>query len=235
MTYLPPLTENDPYGEPPRRRRSKVNWPVVLVIMVLGAVLATTFLRPGTVSDRDRDEKIVRVVLPPPPEPPPPEVQPEEAPPEPTPTPLDQPLDNTPPPPDAPSEPTTGDNALTARVGAGPSNYGLAAGNGSGTRIGGNAGGGGANYGAYGAAVRNAMQRRLQSDAALRTAEFGGGVNVWITGDGRIDRIALAESTGNAVTDAAIIRALSGAVIGQSPPSGMPQPIRLRIGARSGR
>lgn len=235
MTSLSPLTHEDPYGGPPRRRRSRVNWPVTLAVLVLAVLAAAFLLRPGVVSDRTRDDKVVRVVLPPPPPPPPPEVKPAETPPEPSPTPLDQPVDAAPPPPDAPAEPTAGDNALTAREGAGPSNYGLAAGDGSGARIGGRPGGGGGGYGAYGGVVRGAILRRLQGDPATRDAEFGGGVNVWLDAGGRIERAALVRSTGDAAMDAALVRLLRGVDVGQPPPAGMPQPIRLRIGARSGR
>src|SRR3546814_12042635 len=76
--------------------------------------------------------KTTRVILPPPPPPPPPEVKPQETPPEPKPMPLDQPVTDTPPPPTPDAQPTVGDSALTAREGAGPSNYGLAVGDGGG-------------------------------------------------------------------------------------------------------
>ena len=138
MTYA--FMADDP---PPPRRRRRINWPVVGAVAVLAAVLAATFLRPASVSERQREDKTVRVVLPPPPPPPPPPEVAQEKPPEPMPTSMDQPVEDTPPPPDAPSEPTVGDSALTAREGAGPSNYGLARGDGSGTRIGGRPGGDG--------------------------------------------------------------------------------------------
>src|SRR3546814_19767092 len=101
-----------------------------LVLMVALSFMGSdrTSLRPG-------EQKTVRVVLPPPP--PPPEIKPQEKPPEPKPTPIEQPTDS-PPPPTPQSEPTPGDSALTAREGAGPSNYGLAGGDGrsEGRRVG---------------------------------------------------------------------------------------------------
>ena len=67
MTYA--YLADDP---PPPRRRRRINWPVVGAVAVLIALLAATFLRPGSVSERQREDKTVRVVLPPPPPPPPP-------------------------------------------------------------------------------------------------------------------------------------------------------------------
>jgi periplasmic protein TonB len=58
-------------------------------------------------------------------------------------------------------------------------------------------------------------------------------VSVWIGDDGRLGRYQLASSTGDVNLDAT----LSGALdelnrFAQAPPSGMPQPVRLRIVSR---
>ncbi len=229
MTYV--FMADDP---PPPRRRSKINWAVVAVVGVLAVILAVTFLRPSTVSERQREDKTVRVVLPPPPPPPPPpEVKPQEQPPEPKPTPMDQPVDQAPPPPDAPAQPTVGDSALTAREGAGPSNYGLAAGDGSGTRIGGRPGGGDGGFGAYANLALAAIRQAAQSDALLSKGRYTARLAVTVSPDGRIVSARLLNSTGDAARDARLQQRLVGLQLSQSPPPGLPV-MRIELNARSG-
>ena len=120
---------------PPRAARSSTRFGQALAVIGVGLILVLGYMFWGgeTVSERPNEVKTTRVILPPPP-PPPPETQPQEKPPEPVDAPpIEEPVD-TPPPPDQAqsSDPAPGDNALTAREGAGPSNYGLAGGDGCG-------------------------------------------------------------------------------------------------------
>ncbi len=228
MTYA--FMADDP---PPPRRRRRINWPVVGAVAVLAAVLAATFLRPASVSERQREDKTVRVVLPPPPPPPPPPEVAQEKPPEPTPTPMDQPVADTPPPPDAPSEPTVGDSALTAREGAGPSNYGLARGDGSGTRIGGRPGGGDGGFGAYGELTRREVTQAVQGERDLSRGRYSAQLAVTVDTEGRITSVRLLRGTGDARRDAALQRALTGLRLSRRPPDGLPV-MRIELNARSG-
>jgi len=43
---------------PPPRRRSRISWPVVIVVGVLAVIVAVTFLRPSTVSERQRESGV---------------------------------------------------------------------------------------------------------------------------------------------------------------------------------
>ncbi|MNT10609.1 hypothetical protein D3C72_1454470 [compost metagenome] len=228
MTYA--YLADDP---PPPRRRRRINWPVVGAVAVLAAVLAATFLRPASVSERQREDKTVRVVLPPPPPPPPPPEVAQEKPPEPTPTPMDQPVEDTPPPPDTPSEPTVGDSALTAREGAGPSNYGLARGDGSGTRIGGRPGGGDGGFGAYGELTRREVTQAVQGERDLSRGRYSAQLAVTVDPEGRITSVRLLRGTGDARRDAALQRALTGLKLSRRPPDGLPV-MRIELNARSG-
>lgn len=228
MTYA--FMADDP---PPPRRRRRINWPVVGAVAVLAAVLAATFLRPASVSERQREDKTVRVVLPPPPPPPPPPEVAQEKPPEPTPTPMDQPVEDTPPPPDAPSEPTVGDSALTAREGAGPSNYGLARGDGSGTRIGGRPGGGDGGFGAYGELTRREVTQAVQGERDLSRGRYSAQLAVTVDAEGRITSVRLLRGTGDARRDAALQRTLTGLRLSRRPPDGLPV-MRIELNARSG-
>ncbi|WP_244999593.1 hypothetical protein [Brevundimonas nasdae] len=218
---------------PPPRRRSKISWPVVIVVGVLAVIVAVTFLRPSTVSERQREDKTVRVVLPPPPPPPPPEVKPQEQPPEPKPTPMDQPVDQAPPPPDAPAQPTLGDSALTAREGAGPSNYGLAVGDGSGTRIGGRPGGGDGGFGAYANLAHGAIRQWVQADAVLARGSYTARLMVTVSPEGRIVSARLLNSTGDAARDARLQERVVGLQLPQKPPAGLPV-MRIELNARAG-
>ena len=226
MTYA--FMADDP-PPPPRRRR--INWPVIGAVAVLAAVLAATFLRPASVSERQREDKTVRVVLPPPPPPPPPPEVAQEKPPESTP--MDQPVEDTPPPPDAPSEPTVGDSALTAREGAGPSNYGLARGDGSGTRIGGRPGGGDGGFGAYGELTRREVAQAVQGERDLSRGRYSAQLAVTVDPEGRITSVRLLRGTGDARRDAALQRALTGLKLSRRPPDGLPV-MRIELNARSG-
>jgi len=233
MTYA--FMADDPHGgtPPPRRRGGRINWPIVAAILVLAGIAAAVMLRPSTVSERQRDDKTVRVVLPPPPPPPPPEVQPVEQPPEPTPTPMDQPVDEAPPPPDAPAQPTLGDSALTAREGAGPSNYGLQGGDGSGTRIGGRPGGGDGGFGAYGELTRREVTQAVQGERDLSRGRYSAQLAVTVDAEGRIISVRLLRGTGDTRRDAALQRALTGLRLSRRPPAGLPV-MRIELNARSG-
>ena len=163
---------------------------------------------------------------------PPPEVA-QETPPEPTPTPMDQPVEDTPPPPDAPSEPTVGDSALTAREGAGPSSYGLARGDGSGTRIGGRPGGGDGGVGAYGELTRREVTQAVQGERDLNRGRYSAQLAVTVDPEGRITSVRLLRGTGDARRDAALQRALTGLKLSRRPPDGLPV-MRIELNARSG-
>lgn len=216
--------------DPFRRRRRKrqpawLTWTIVGVVIAM--VVGVVWLRGPTISDHDRARKIINVVLPPPPE-----VKPEETPPEPKPAPIEQPQDLTPPPP-TPQQaaPTQGTDALTAREGAGPSNYGLQRGDGGGTRIGGTPGGGNG-FAAYAERARTEIYRATTSNSALQGRFRIPEVRVWVDADGQITRAEVATGSGDRRRDTALERALVGLRLSQRPPPGLPF-MRLEF-ARSG-
>lgn len=204
-------------------------------IALLG-LLAWTLLAP-IVSERPSEDKIVQVVLPPPPPPPPPPIEqpkPIEQPPVPKEVPVEQPQDTPPPPTPQQAQPTTGDSALTSRAGAGPSNYGLQQGNGTGTRIGGRPGGNGDALGAYARTAVAEITRAVQSDREItRGGRFLVQLLVGLSPDGRITSVRFIQGTGDDKRDDAIRQKLSGFQISQRPPDGLPS-MRMEIGARSG-
>ncbi len=209
--------------EGPRRRSSPVTFGRVMIVLGVGLAVALVWMMATriTVTDRPSSLRTTRVILPPPPPPPPPEPVVQERPPEPVPTPVPMEQPTEAPPPEAPAEPTSGDNALTAREGAGPSNYGLARGDGSGTRIGGKAGGGDALAAYAGIAVAD-IRRAAQDDPVLARGRYRASFLVTVDPAGRITSLRLLESTGDARRDAAIERRLTGLLLSQRPPAGLP-------------
>ena len=218
----------------PRRRRSPVTFGRLLAVIGLGLVVAIAWnmLSWELVRDRPNEMKTTAVVLPPPPPPPPPETKPVEQPPEPKiAPPVEQPVDSPPPPDQANSDPAPGNDALTAREGAGPSNYGLARGDGSGTRIGGRPGGGsGDGFRAYASVAQACIQRAAQGDRELTRGRYNAALTVTMASDGRI---ADARVSGVDERRAAQIRDLLTGLRCQSPPAGLPA-MRLQLSARAG-
>ncbi len=211
------------------RHRKKLIAMAVLVIGALVAVFAFKDNKPA--QSKPPERSVVRVQLPPlppPPPPPPPKIEqpkqemikeekPEEKPPE----------DNKP----ADDPPPLG----TGIKGDGPPDgFGL---NGSGTgRIGGTgAGGSRSKFGWYGGQVQRAVREALSAHRKTRNAKFSGiEVRIWPDAStGRITRVSLSPSTGDAALDAAIREeVLGGLQLQQPPPEGMPAPIVMRINAR---
>lgn len=216
-----------------RRKGSPITFGRVLTVVGVGLAIAVVYnmLSWESVTDRPNEMKTTQVVLPPPPPPPPPpEPEVVEQPPEPAVAPpLEQPQD-TPPPPDQSSDPTPGDNALTAREGVGPSNYGLARGDGSGTRIGGRPGGGGDAFRAYALVAQACIRQATQGDRELSHGRYRAEVAVSMAADGRI-----ASTRVSGVDDrrASRIRELLSGVQCQAPPAGLPL-MRLELSTRSG-
>ena len=219
-----------------RRKRSPVTFGRVIAVVGLALAVAVIYnlLSWQAVSDRPNEMKTTQVVLPPPPPPPPPEPQEVEQPPEPVDAPpIEEPVD-TPPPPDQAqsSDPAPGDNALTAREGAGPSNYGLAGGDGTGTRIGGRPGGGGNGFAAYANVALAGIRAAAQRDDELSRGRYSVQLAVTVNAAGKITNVRVL-SGGSDRRNARIREVLTGLQLSQRPPDGLPV-MRIELNARSG-
>ncbi|WP_241231223.1 TonB-dependent receptor [Sphingomonas koreensis] len=213
-----------------RRRRSPVTLGRIALVggIALAGFVIWSLFSAQIVTERPNENKTTQVILPPPPPPPPPPQEKEIVPPEPTiAPPLDQPVEApTPPTPDAPSQsdPAPGDNALTAREGAGPSNYGLAAGDGGGMRIGGRPGGsgGGNAFAAYGQMAVGDIRRAAQADRELNRGRYRiEEIEIAVDANGRISRVRVLRG-GDERRNARIAQLLTGFQLSQRPPAGMP-------------
>ncbi|MCW0395947.1 hypothetical protein NB696_002843 [Xanthomonas sacchari] len=200
----------------------------LLALLLLGW-LATMLLRPHPVMPtRTQPPRITQVILPPPPPPPPPKPEPE--PPKPQERLPPKPLQAAEPTPKPDAAPTPPGDPLTAPAGPGDNAFGLQAGAGGGTRIGGQ-GGGGSPFASYAASVQRTVQQVLQRDERTRKGRYTATVALWLNPDGSIGRLQVLRSAGRPELDAAIVRALQNQPLPQPPPPALPQPIQLRIGA----
>lgn len=225
----------EPHGGGPRRsRQSPITFGRILVVVGVGlaAALIWTLTNQTTVTERPNQVTTTTVILPPPPPPPPPQPEQVEQPPEPTVAPpIDQPLDTPPPPDSASSDPTPGDSALTAREGAGPSNYGLQRGDGRGTVIGGRPGGSGDAFRAYAGVAQRCVQQVVQSDRELTRGRYSMQVSVTFEPDGRIGTVR--QTRGDDERRNARVREILVGVQCPPPPAGLPA-VKLDLNSRSG-
>jgi type IV secretory pathway VirB10-like protein len=180
-------------------------------------------------------------INPPPPPPPPPPKAPEEKMIEQTPVrqemPEEKPLDK---PKDKPKvddkkadEPPPGPLALDAKAKGPGDSFNLGGKPGGRGLLGGGGGGGGSRWGWYASIVQQQIEAALRSNAKTRSAVLRIEVRLWADSSGRISRIQLVSSTGNAGTDAVIRNeVLSGITLREPPPKDMPMPMVARISVR---
>jgi TonB family protein len=195
------------------------------VLVALGVAVALMFAM-RTLSEKPEQPKraipqVVKIIRPPPP----PEEQPPPPPPEDK---VDEPLPQDVPEPDPAEEAPPGEQlGIDAEGVAGGDAFGLAARRGGQDIIG---GGGGAAFAWYTGQLKDGILGALSADERVRKGRYRLTVRVWLAGDGRVERVALADSTGNAELDAAIEQALSHFTrMREAPPVEMPQPVTLRI------
>ena len=170
----------------------------------------------------------ITILKPPPPPPPPPKV---ETPPPPEvkqkieePEPEPEPLPETP-----PDEAPARDLGLDAEGTAGSDGFGLAA------RKGGTGlfGGGGNPFAYYGGMVKNDILALLSSHDELRRKGYTAIVKIWLKSDGTVERYELSKGSNDAEIDEILSRLLDKfKKVGDPPPPGMPQPIKLKISSR---
>jgi periplasmic protein TonB len=202
-------------------------------ILVIGAGIGYLMTQEKTNRPYKPPERVVSIMLPPPPSPPPPpRIQPppeqkmieqaplEEKPPEPAPKPAEQP-------------PELGTNIK----GDGPGSIAGLGARGDGARIGGNgtgSGRGGGRWDGYARQVQSRISETLRTHSKTRSASIRSmQVRIWCDATGRITRVKLMSSTGDAALDAALQNEVfSGLQLREAPPQGMPSPIVLRIASR---
>jgi protein TonB len=205
--------------------------PVVLLVLALvgagvGMVLLIQKWRAGAPNAPKlvaQEVKIIRPPPPPPDTPPPPPPPPEEKvelhEPEPQPDPTPS------------NEPPPGEQlGLDADGTAGGDGFGLAARKGGRDLL----ASGGSAYSWYAGLLKNEILTQLNEADKARSGSYTVLVRVWVRADGSIERIRIAQSSGDRERDHAIELALSKIDrISQAPPADMPQPVSLKIVSRA--
>ena len=207
------------------RRRAPPIAGAALIAVVTGLLV---WLVRYMVSQHGTPQRVVeqRITMLRPPPPPP------EAPtPPPPPEKVEQPIE-----PPAPQQaPEQADNAPSEQLGldadgaAGSDGFGLAARKGGRDLVGSGTGA----FVWYTTLVKDSVLQALSDDGRIRKGSYQVNVRLWLAADGRVERVALASSTGDRARDSAIESALQKlGRVREAPPLEMPQPITLRIVSR---
>lgn len=177
------------------------------------------------------------IPLPPPPPPPPPKPpEPEQSKPEPvpeqpkpTPRPAEQPKEAETP---SPSKDLSKSMEMNADAQAGSDAFNIAAGQGNG--MSGSGGGGGLGNATYSRYLVSVVQKLLADDERTSRLAFSKMiVSIWLDANGRITRVEMADSSGDADIDAKVLAALREApALDERPPANMPMPIRANLKGR---
>lgn len=185
-----------------------------------------------------RELTIVNIVPPPPPPPPPPQKmleqkmieQPKMAEQEfredkPLEKPKDEPVK------DAKNDEPPGPLSLDAKA-VGPGDLFNLGGKPGGNPYGGG-GGGGSRWGWYASIVQSQIESALRANSRTRKAVMQVQIRLWADGSGRVNRVQLASSTGDAELDAIIRNEVLGSLmLREPPPRDMPMPMVTRVTAR---
>jgi TonB family protein len=198
-----------------------------LMVTLVGTgafALLRSFLHGGSSHPQQVVQQIQLIRPPPPPPnlPPPPPPPPEEKVHITTPQKAPQPTPDHPPP--------SQQLGLDAKGGAGSDAFGLAA------RPGGQdiVGEGGSAFSWYAGLLKDQILNQLGAAPDVRSASYTVVVSVWVGGDGTVQRVEIAKSSGDTERDRSIESALTRlGRLSQPPPADMPEPITLRIVSHS--
>lgn len=197
-----------------------------LMVTLIGTgafALLRSFLH-GPAPHQQQVVQQIQLIRPPPPPnlPPPPPPPPEEKVHIPTPQKTPQPTPDHQPPPQQ--------LGLDAKGGAGSDAFGLAARPGGQDII----GQGASAFVWYAGLLKDQILNQLGAQADVRSTTYSVVVSVWITDDGTIQRVRIAQSSGDEQRDHSIEEALTRlGRLSQPPPADMPEPITLRIVSHS--
>jgi len=202
---------------------------VIAVIVIIAIVYGVVTFIQGFLDDKPerKGPKVQKITLfkpPPPPPPPPPQ---DEPPPEPE---IEEEVEPEPEPenlPDVSDEAPAESLGLDADGSAGSDGFGLAARKGGRGLLAGNP------NAWYSGIVKNTVLDAMMDRDELRRRAYAAYISVWIDVDGSVLRYKLNRSSGDANIDS-VIKSVMATVkrIGDAPPVGMKQPVKLKITSR---
>ena len=204
----------------------------VAVLVIVGLVyLANSLMSGGSAHKKTVTTVKLLPDTPPPPPPPPPKEPPKEQPKEvkevkEVPQPKQE---QTPPAEVLKMEGAAGDGPSPFAAGAVNSEY-------KGGEVGTKIGGGASKYqfAYYTGMIKSQIEQALAKDKTLASGSYKLVVKVWVATNGRIQRFEIAGSSGDPVIDALIKKSVDEMpALAEPPPSDMPQPVKLRVTARS--
>ncbi|UFZ03331.1 TonB C-terminal domain-containing protein [Bradyrhizobium ontarionense] len=229
-------------GTQPSRLGSSLRFAVTIIVIALplGSVAYWVFAqRDQPPPPRQVHEITLLTITPPPPPPPPPKVappveqkmveQPKMAEPEfkedkPVDKPQDKPIK------DAKADQPPGPLSLDAKA-TGPGDLFGLGGKPGGSPYGG-AGGGGSRWGWYASMIQQQIEAALRANDKTKKAVIRVQISLWADSSGRVSRVQLLSSTGDAALDQALRDDVLGSLmLRQPPPKDMPMPIVTRVTA----
>ncbi|MDS0859792.1 energy transducer TonB [Burkholderia pseudomultivorans] len=210
--------------------------PVVIALVVAAIAALIWHFAGDTAGVKRTSAPQVTTVIPlPPPPPPPKQKPPPEKVKEEVKTPVDKPT-VAPKPSEAPKPSDNQPKQMTmnAPAQAGTDSFNIGAGDGSGM-VGSGGGGrfGNASYAQYMVYV---LQRAIEQDKGVQEAggaRFAGSLNLWMDPSGRITKVTIAQSTGDAKIDAAVVAAVESlGRVDEAPPPATAYPVLVRLQGR---
>ncbi|MDS0791889.1 energy transducer TonB [Burkholderia pseudomultivorans] len=210
--------------------------PVVIALVVAAIAALIWHFASDTAGVKRASAPQVTTVIPlPPPPPPPKQKPPPEKVKEEVKTPVDKPT-VAPKPSEAPKPSDNQPKQMTmnAPAQAGTDSFNIGAGDGSGM-VGSGGGGrfGNASYAQYMVYV---LQRAIEQDKGVQDAggaRFAGSLNLWMDPSGRITKVTIAQSTGDAKIDAAVVAAVESlGRVDEAPPPATAYPVLVRLQGR---
>ena len=87
-------------------------------------------------------------------------------------------------------------------------------------------------FGGYATKLQKSVEQALYNDDRIRSRRYSLVLRMWVSRDGRIERVALNDTTGEPEVDDAIVDSLTGMIVSDAPPIEMVMPVKLRITAR---
>ncbi|WP_412528365.1 TonB family protein [Burkholderia lata] len=223
-------------GGPPDKGPGRYVKPVAIALVLAGvAALIWRFAGDTAGVKRVSAPQVTTVIPLPPPPPPPKQKPPPEKVKEEVKTPVDRPT-IAPKPSEAPKPSDNQPKQMTmnADAQAGTDNFGIGAGDGSGML--GSGGGGKFGNASYAQYMVYVLQRAIEQDKGVQEAggaRFAGSLNLWMDTSGRITKVTIAQSTGDAKIDAAVVAAVEAlGQVDEVPPPATSYPVLVKLQGR---